>query len=326
MERLAIGVDIGGTNTKLALVDEGGSIRARETHATRRDPRPEAVLGPIVAAAQAFRQRVEADGLRLEGVGFTVPHFFDGPDWIQCQTNNMPSLEGYPIRPALAAAFGESISLINDLSAAGIAEYAFGRGRGTERMLLIAIGTGVAISVVTREQGLIHYSWDSTGDTGMIIVDPSAESLCTCGGRGCLESLVSAPALRRRALAEIERGKDTQLARIKAERGDLEARDISEAAQAGDAVARDILDRAGFYLGVGLTSFLHIFRPNLIVLAGGVGQAGGLLIDPIRRTMERLASPWYLARLQGIEVSALGQDGQAIGAASLILHPGRYIR
>jgi len=326
MERLAIGVDIGGTNTKLALVDERGSIHARQAHPTPRETRPQAVVGAIVAEAKAFRQRVEADGRRVEGIGFAVPHFFEGSDWVQCQTNNMPSLEGYPLRPVLAEAFGDSIALINDLSAAGIAEYAFGRGQGTERMLLIAIGTGVAISVVTRDQGLIHYSWDSTGDTGMIIVDPSAESLCTCGGRGCLESLVSAPALRRRALAEVERGKDTQLARIKAERGDLQACDISEAAQAGDAVARDILDRAGFYLGIGLTSYLHIFRPNLIILGGGVGQAGQLLIDPIRRTMERLASPWYLARLQGIDVSALGQDGQVIGAASLILQPGRYIR
>ncbi len=326
MDQLAIGVDIGGTNTKLALVDARGTIHARQSHPTPRDLPPQQVVGEIVAAIQAFRGQAEAEGRRVEGIGFAIPHFFDGPDWVQCQTNNMPSLEGYPVRPTLAQAFGESIAMINDLSAAGIAEYAFGRGQGTERMLLIAIGTGVAISVVTREQGLVHYSWDSTGDTGMIIVDPSAESLCTCGGRGCLESLVSAPALRRRALAEIERGKDTQLARIKAERGDLEARDISQAARSGDAVAGDILDRAGFFLGVALTSYLHIFRPNLIVLGGGVGQAGSLLIAPIRRTMERLASPWYLSRLQGIEVSALGQDGQAIGAASLILQPGRYIR
>ncbi len=326
MEKQAIGVDIGGTRTKLALVDESGAIHLRAVHPTPRQARPEALVAELVTTVKAFRHEVEASGRPIEGIGFTVPHFFDGPDWAQCQTNNMPSLEGHPVRPALADAFGDKIAMINDLSAAGIAEYAYGRGQGTERMLLIAIGTGVAISVVTRDQGLIHYSWDSTGDTGMIIVDPSAESLCTCGGRGCLESLVSAPALRRRALEEIERGKDTQLARIKAERGDLEARDISEAALAGDAVARDILDRAGFFLGVALTSYLHIFRPNLIVLAGGVGQAGALLIEPIRRTMGRLASPWYLARLQGIEVSALGQDGQAIGAASLILQPGRFIR
>jgi glucokinase len=172
----------------------------------------------------------------------------------------------------------------------------------------------------------VHFSWDTAGDTGQIIVDPFGQEDCTCGGRGCLEAVAAAPAIRRRALAEIARGKETRLAQIKAERGDLEARDISEAAAAGDAVARDILEQAGFFLGVALTSYLHIFRPSLIVLGGGVAQAGDLLIAPIRRTMNRLASPWYLRRLKDIVVSALGKDGQAVGCASLILFPGRFIR
>ena len=326
MKRKAIGVDIGGTDIKLALVDEEGGVHAREVHPTPKGPHPEPVAQGIVAVAKAFLQSTGSAGHSVEGMGFSVPHFYEGDDWVQCHTNNMPSLEGYPLRLPLARAFGDSIAIMNDLSAAGIAEYAFGKGRGTDRMLLIAIGTGVAVSVVTREQGLIHYSWDTTGDTGQIIVDPTGESLCTCGGRGCLESLVSGPALRRRALAEVERGKDTLLAKIRAERGDLEARDISEAAHAGDRVARDILDRAGFYLGVALTSYLHIFRPSLIVVSGGVGQAGDLLVEPIRRTMERLASPWYLERLVGIELTALGNEAAAIGCASLILHPGRYLR
>jgi glucokinase len=322
----AIGVDIGGTNTKLALVDESGVVHARESFPTPRDPSPDRLVEGIIAGANAFRARVEAEGFRVEGMGFTVPHFFDGPDWTQRQTNNIPSLEGYPLYPPLRRAFGSSIAMMNDLSAAGIAEYAYGRGRDKDRMLLMAIGTGIAISVVTRNEGLIHFSWDTTGDTGQIIVDPFGQAECSCGGRGCLEAVAAAPALRRRGLSEIARGRTTLLARIREERGDLEARDISEAAAAGDAVARDILDQAGFFLGVALTSYLHIFRPTLMVLAGGVAQAGDLLLEPIRRTMSRLASPWYLSRLEGIVVSALGNDGQAIGCASLILYPGRFIR
>jgi glucokinase len=326
MSPYAIGVDIGGTNTKLVLIDETGSIHARESFLTPRDADPKHLVDGIVAGASRFRQRIEAEGFQVEGVGFTVPHFFDGPDWIQRQTNNMPSLEGHPMHPQLREAFGASIAMMNDLSAAGIAEYMYGRGRDCDRMLLMAIGTGIAISVVTRDEGLVHFSWDTAGDTGQIIVDPFGQADCTCGGRGCLEAVAAAPALRRRALAEIARGKETRLAQIKAERGDLEARDISEAAAAGDAVAKDILEQAGFFLGVALTSYLHIFRPSLIVLGGGVAQAGDLLIDPIRRTMNRLASPWYLRRLKDIVVSALGKDGQAVGCASLILFPGRFIR
>jgi glucokinase len=86
-------------------------------------------------------------------------------------------------------------------------------------------------------------------------------------------------------------------------------------------VAKDIMDQVGFYLGVALTSYLHIFRPDVIVLAGGVAQGGSLLVEPIRRTMNRLASRWYLEHFDGIELSSLGTEGQAIGAASLILAP-----
>jgi glucokinase len=277
----------------------------------------------IIRPARAFKQRAEKEGFALEGVGITVPHFYVGDDWVQQQTNNMPSIEGFPMRPQLAEAFGDSIRMINDLSAAGIAEYMFGAGQGCDRMLLMAIGTGIATSVVTERQGLVHYSWDTTGDTGQIIVDPYGLADCTCGGRGCLEAVASARAIRARALREVERGKQTILAEVFEREGDLESRDVAEAAEAGDAVAQDIMDQVGFFLGVALTSYMHIFHPSLIVLGGGVGMAGDLLIRPIRQVMNRLGSPWYLADLQDIVVSSLGTDAGAIGCASLILYPDK---
>jgi glucokinase len=91
-------------------------------------------------------------------------------------------------------------------------------------------------------------------------------------------------------------------------------------------VAKEILDKTGYFVGIALTSYLHIYRPSLIVLGGGVALAGDLLVNPVRSTMERMASPWYLKRLQGIEISALGILGGAVGCASLILHPGKYLR
>lgn len=326
MTRYAIGVDIGATNLKMALIDPDGVVHARTTSATPKDSDPKAVVSGIVVATTAFWHQAQASGFNVAGFGFGIPHFHEGQDWEQQQTNNMPSLEGFPMRPPLAAAFGSSIAMANDVSAAGIAEHMFGRGRGTERMMMVAIGTGVGTSVITREQGLVHFSWDSIGDAGMIIVDPLGHSDCTCGGRGCLEALVSGPAIRLRALREIDRGRPTALADVKRTRGDVDARDVSEAARAGDTAARDILEETGFYLGVAFASFLHIFRPNLLVLGGGVAQAGDLLIEPARRSLSRLASPWYLRRLEAIDVAALGKEAAAIGCASLILHPGRYLK
>lgn len=325
MTRYAIGVDTGGTNVKLAVVDEAGAIHLHDTFPTPQDTTPEPLVNRIIQNVAAFRDRANAEGYQVEGIAFTIPHFCEGPDWIQLQTNNIPALEGVPLRPPLHEAFGDSIAIINDLSAMGIAEHMFGKGRDAERMLLMAIGTGIATSVVTQD-GLVQYSWGTTGDTGMMIVDPHGLSDCTCGGRGCLESVAGGWAIRKRALREVERGKRTMLADILREKGDLEARDVAEAAQAGDLVAMSIWEQVGFFIGVALTSYLHIFAPTLIVLAGGVAQAGNLLTDPIRQTMNRLASPWYLDRLTGIETSKLGKNGGAIGGASLILYPGRYLR
>jgi glucokinase len=323
MARYAMGVDIGGTNVKLVVIDEKGAIHLKDSVPTPQDPDPKILVDNIIQPACAFKQRAEEEGFAVEGVGVTVPHFYEGEDWAQQQTNNMPSIEGFPMRPQLAEAFGDSIRMINDLSAAGIAEYMFGAGQGYDRMLLMAIGTGIAISVVTEEHGLVHYSWDTTGDTGQIIVDPYGLADCTCGGRGCLEAVASARAIRNRALREVERGKATTLAEIFERQGDLEARDVSEAAVAGDAIAKDIMDQVGFFLGIALTSYLHIFHPSLMVLGGGVGMAGDLLIKPIRQVMNRLGSPWYLADLQDIVVSSLGTDAGAIGCASLILYPDK---
>jgi glucokinase len=322
MSCYAIGVDIGGTNTKLVLIGEDGRIHLRDSFLTPKGSQAENIVKTIIKETRVFYDRALSAGFDVEGVGFAVPQFCEGKDAVQRQTNNMQSLEGFPMYPPLRDAFGTSITIINDVSAAGVGEFRFGCGRNHERMLLMAIGTGVCTSFVTREYGLLRYSWDGCGDTGMIIVDPFGNVECSCGGRGCLEPLVSGPGIRRRALFEIERGKSTLLAKIKTEKGDLEARNVTEAASAGDLVARDIMDQVGFYLGVALTSYLHIFRPDVIVLAGGVAQAGDVLLEPARRTMNRLASRWYLDRFSGIELSALGMEGQAIGVASLILSPG----
>ena len=321
MPRYAIGVDIGSTNVKSVLIDEEGKIHLRDGFPTPKGSQPETIVETIIKKTLTFRDRVIKGDFHVEGVGFAVPQFCEGKEWVQREANNMRALEGFAMYPPLFEALGSSITMIHDLSAAGIAEFRFGCGRDHRRMFLMAIGTGVGTSFVTREHGLLRYTWDGMGDTGMIILDPHGHLECSCGGRGCLEPLVAGPGIRRRALLEIERGKSPFLANLMAEKGDIEARDVAVAASAGDETAKDIMDQVGFFLGVALTSYLHMFRPDVIVLAGGVARAGSLLIDPIRKTMNRLANPSYLKALRGIELSTLGTEGQAIGCASLILNP-----
>lgn len=324
MSRFAIGVDIGATNTKLALIDEGGQVYARDSAPTPHRPTPEEFTQNIILLTLRFKQQSQASGRAVEGIGFTVPHFYEGSEWEQRETNNVPCLEGFAMYPPLCDALGPSIAMANDLSAAGIAEHMFGRGRDSKRMLFMGIGTGISTSVIT-EDGLLQYNWGTNGDTGQIIVDTENMTPCSCGAKGCVEAVAAAPALRREALRAVSEGRSPLLAKTRAAKGDLEARDVSEAAIAGDKAAQEILSRAGRFLGIALTTFMHIFRPDLIVLGGGVAEAGDLLLTPIRQTVEQFASPFYLKRLNQIEVSALGPEAAAIGCATLILYPGRYL-
>jgi glucokinase len=100
---------------------------------------------------------------------------------------------------------------------------------------------------------------------------------------------------------------------------------VAEAAAAGDPLGRELFEEAGTYLGMALTSYLHVFGPDVIVLGGGVSLAGALLTDPVARTMRRLASPGYFDHLSGIELSSLGKDSAAVGCASLVLFPGEHL-
>jgi len=219
MSCYAIGVDIGATNTKLVLVSEDGKIHLHDTFLTPKGSQAENIVDTIIKETRAFYDRALSAGFDIKGVGFAVPQFSEGKDFIQRQTNNMRSLEGFPLYPPLRDAFGPSITIINDLSAAGIAEFRFGCGRNHERMLLMAIGTGVCISFVTREYGLLRYSWDGSGDTGMIIVDPNGNVECSCGGRAVWSRWFQAQGSDAAPCLRLNEVNPRFLAKIKTEKG-----------------------------------------------------------------------------------------------------------
>lgn len=319
--RYAIGIDLGGTNLKGGLVDETGRVIFKETR-----PSPAGSLSPgpivdsLIGLAAELREQARSMGIEPEGFGFGPPNFIEGTDWIQRQVNNLPGLEGFALRPPLAAALGQNIAIDNDVMNAGLAEYRFGAAREYERVFFIAIGTGIAASIFTEGGARVRYIYGWAGDTGHIIVDPHGR-MCTCGGRGCLETVATGPAIREFALAAARTQKSPVLASRLAQTGDLEARDVTQAALAGDTAAHDIWNEVGWYLGVALTSYVHIFAPHIILVGGGIAEAGDLLLEPVRRTLAALASPYYLGHLQAVRKAALGADAGFIGAAALMLLP-----
>lgn len=319
--RYAIGLDLGGTNLKGGLVDQTGRVIFKETRPSpARGSSPDPIVDALIGLAVELRQRAQGMGIEPEGFGFGPPNFLEGPDWIQRQVNNLPELEGFALRPPLAAALGEYIAMDNDVMNAALAEYHFGDGHNYARAFFIALGTGIAAGIFTEGGRQLRYVSGWTGDTGHIIVDPHGR-VCTCGGRGCLETVASGPAIREFALAAARTRKSPALAARWVEAGDLDARDVTDAALAGDEAARHIWEEVAWYLGIALTSYIHIFDPHVILVGGGLSEAGELLLEPVRRTIAALGSPYYLRHLRAVKKAALGADAGLVGAAALILLP-----
>jgi glucokinase len=318
MKRAAIGVDVGATTIKSALVDEHGRILA-----SREQPTPsndaKTIAAAIITAADELR-RLANGRARVAGVGFGLPNYSIGPNWVQTMCSNMPTLEGFPLRPALREAFGDSIAIDLDTHAATLAELRFGAGAGRTRLLNMVIGTGISCGIAIDGQ-ILRFNYGTSGETGHLIVDPTGSRLCTCGGRGCLETFAGGWAIRSSAIERARANPTTRLARLHTDLGDLDASDVATLASEGDDEARKIVIEAGTAVGAALVSLMHVFRPHLILLGGGVAAAGEVLFAPIRETVDRLAAPFYLEQLHGIRAAALGPSAGSIGAAIPILFP-----
>jgi glucokinase len=323
-EHLAIGADLGASILKLGLVNGEGRVVRWATQPTIRSAEAREFLDWWTAKVGSFVEEVRTDYGKAPGIGFAVPLYVEGPDWIQRATGSLPWLEGSALRKPLTDALPTARAMANDATAAVVAEYLYGQGQGADRLLLIAIGTGIALGMIVNGR-LVNYSWGSVGDAGHIIVDTHGLQRCACGGRGCLDGVASGLGIRQAALNEIEAGRETSLSFLREAKGDLSAKDVAAAARQGDRVARDVLNRAAFFLGAGLASYLHMFRPDRIVLCGGLmSGASDLLLEPMRESLEQLANPFYLSRLNQIVVSDFPDQAASIGAACLVLYPERF--
>jgi glucokinase len=301
------------------LVDEDGRIVIQRRRPTP-DASAESVLAAMIRTAAVVRS--ESPNGDVLGVGFAMPHFVIGNDWVQLQTYNVPTLEGIAIRPPLMAAFGPAIACDNDLLAAGIAEWHFGGHGGAGRLLYMAIGTGISCAII--DDGLpLRFTFGALGEIGHVIVDPIDGTPCLCGGKGCLEAVAAGPAIARSGLRAANTMESPELARQLRLKGRIAAADVASCANQGDEAARAVFDRAGRQIGIALTSLIHIFGPTTIVIGGGVAQAGELLLSPVRGAVHEFTSAFYRARLTGIHQSALRDEAGILGAAALVLFPSK---
>ena len=318
-----VGVDIGGTKTAAALVrvastelitPASGSTGAPEVLARvelATDVSSEAACLEVVYAAV---ERVRADeGAQAIGVG--TASFVDVARGIAVDSVHLP-LAGVPLRALLEARFGVPVAVDNDATAACLGEHVFGAGRGTREMLMLTLGTGVGGGIICRGRPYRGLS-GVAGELGHIVIDSEGPKCPgNCPNRGCLEAYVSGRAMGAAARAAAEADPGSALGRALAAGATVDGRLLTRLALGGDAGAAAVLEGIGRRLGIGLTTLVNIFNPELIVIGGGAAAAGELLLAPARRVVaERALRP---ARDQVRLVAAtLGPDAGVFGAAAL---------
>lgn len=310
-DELIIGIDLGGTNIKGALLDDAGSILHKTQAATLANTGPEAVAGRISGLIGHLEALAAAENKKVAGVGIGVPGLPDAKTGTVVFAPNL-HWHNVPLVEYLRRETALPVYLENDANVAALGEQWRGAGRGSVNMVMVTIGTGIGGGIILNGRLYIGTN-GSAGEIGHTVIDPNGP-LCSCGRKGCMETLTSATAMIRMAREAIDRGCDTELAKPE----NLEARDIVMAAQSGDVTASDIINTAAGYLGMGLGNLINIINPDTIVVGGGVSRAGETLFKPLREAARAwsLPAPGTVVKIVPAE---LGNDAGSIGAARLVL-------
>ncbi len=314
----AIGIDIGGSFTKMGLVASDGEILYRDVLPTPPGLPADSIIPGILAKLTALMAWAGANHVAPMGIGVSVCGYLEpsgeSPDYI-----NLHALDHYPLLQTLRQAFGLPAVMDNDMNCGVLGEYVFGQGKGVDRLMVMTVGTGIGMSVVLNDQ-VFRLSAGTTGNPGHIILQPDGP-ICPAGCRGCLESLAASGPISRRAEDLARSQRSTILASALGQKGSLTPEDLYRAAEAGDISAQETWREVGGWLGRGLASWVEIFTPEVVIVGGGVAKAGHWLIDPIEAEMRRTGEPYFVRRVRAVLQSHLGQDLAMLGAAAFYLFP-----
>ena len=309
---VTLGVDLGGTNIKVALVDETGAILQEGSRPTNL-PRPaEAVCDDI---ADLCRE-LTAGRDDVVGIGVGCPGTVDDATGLVLYSNNL-AWSNFAMGPYLTRRTGLPVRLANDANAAALGEALTGCAKGADSAVIITLGTGVGGGVVLGGKLLTGYTGAAAEPGHMVICDTKDAPLCTCGRRGDLESYASATALIRMTREAMQAHPESALWRL-AGPDTVEGRTVFDARDAGDAVAAAVVGQYIHHLAVGIANLVNIFFPEVVGLSGGVANQGEALLAPLRAEYEPMVfGAAYAEKKTRLVSCTLGYRAGVIGAALL---------
>ncbi len=307
---LFIGIDLGGTTLKGALVNVEGHILEEKSVPTEVAGGVEHVMSRMMGV---IRYLVSSAGkVPVTGVGIGCPGQVNVRKGIFHGGPNFPGWKDVALVFEIERRVGIPAVIDNDANLAALGEYAYGGGKGVEDMLLLTLGTGVGGGLILNGE-LYRGSTDAAGEVGHTVISLDGPE-CGCGRRGCLEAYVGTKGILNRLREKLERGEVSVLRG----KGEATPKDIAEAAAGGDRVAMEVLREIGDLLGIGLANFANLLNVEKIVIGGGVADAGELLLGPARERMEREVLQVVRESVRLVKAE-LGNLAGRIGAARLAM-------
>jgi glucokinase len=309
---LTIGIDVGGTKVLGGVVDESGNILEKARRDTPRQGGSELTKTIAEVALDLMRNH------KVSAVGVSAAGFVSSDRKTMLATPNIAGWNGVNLDAELTELIGIDVVIENDGNAAAWGEAVFGAGRGEAHMLMLTVGTGIGSGIVVNGQ-LHRGAYGIAGEIGHMRVVPEGH-LCGCGARGCFEQYASGSGLMRHVREAIAATPD--IARNLLALGDgtiegLKGHHVTEAARAGDVVALAAFNTTAQWLGAGIASLSVILDPAIVVIGGGVVDAGEILLEPTRANMERKMPFSGKHPSPKLVAATLGNDAGLVGVADL---------
>lgn len=314
---MILGIDLGGTKILTAVIDAENNIHSQDLSLTPAEEGKNAVIRAIYESTGRCLDKASISIKDIEAIAIGAPGPSNPESGILFTSPNLPGWRDVPLVNIFEKEFNKKVFLINDANAAALAEFRFGAGKGLRHMIYITVSTGIGGGIIIDGK-LYTGAVGTASEIGHMTIKDKGPR-CNCGNYGCWETLASGTALAREAQKSIRAGARTMILRHAG--GDpekVEAKAIQTAAEKGDALARELIEQAGYYLGVGLANLLNMFNPQMIVIGGGVSNMGEMIFGPAFRTARERA---YAAAYSAVTFApAKMEDNSGILGAAAYAH------
>ncbi len=316
MDQKLLGIDLGGTTIKYAILTLAGEVQQRWAEATNINDEGTHIVPDIIDSINHHLDLYNMEPTQFVGIGMGSPGSIDYDKGTVTGAFNLNWPTTVNVRDAIQEGTKIPVQVENDANVAALGEAWKGAGNNADDVVFVTLGTGVGGGIIMNNQ-ILHGVAGSAGEIGHVTIDRNGY-LCTCGKRGCLETVASATGIVRvaRDMAEEYAG-TSQLKKSLDDGDEITAKIVFDSAREGDDLGEMVLERVSDDLGYALASVGNTLNPKYIVIGGGVSAAGALLLDSVRKYFEKYTFE-NVRNTTSLELATLGNEAGVVGAASLV--------